>query len=149
MSAKQDLKKTAQKPITQVPSGRSKAVILQRNGRFHEWNDACKARIISTKPRWITVWDNPRAEPKPMPISEILAELKGEVVNPYEDQPAPNNNPTVQRRLRAGSQTSSTSSATVQATAPPEGSATANEDDTLSKEAAKMFRDDLSRIKAQ
>eukprot|EP01033_Poteriospumella_lacustris_P015043 gene15043-10761_t len=149
MSAKQDLKKTAQTPIAQVPSGRSKAVILQRNGRFHEWNDACKARIISTKPRWITVWDNPRAEPKPMPISEILAELKGEVVNPYEDQPAPNNNPTVQRRLRAGSQTSSTSSATVQATAPPEGSATANEDDTLSKEAAKMFRDDLSRIKAQ
>ena len=140
MSQAADQKKPNAKAIG-PPVIRTKNVILQRNGRFHEWSDACKARIISSKPRSVTLWDNPRSEPKPSPITEILAELKGESINPYEEHPSPANAVGTRGRGRqtAVSSSSSSSSSTAAAATQQETATVAVEEDPLKKEAAKMI----------
>lgn len=147
MSQVADQKKAMAKNSGSSVIPRTKNVILQTNGRFHEWSDACKARIIASKPRWVTLWDIPRSEPKPSPIAEILAELQGETINPYEDHPTPANGVGTRGRGRQPTVSSSSSTSAAVTAAQQETAAVAFEEDPLSKEAAKMFRDDLSKIK--
>lgn len=65
--------------------------ILQRNGKFHEWNELCRDRIaVGSKTPWLVLWDTPRSIPRALSIAERMqiATLPSEddvVETPAED----------------------------------------------------------------